>query len=74
MLPEALAGLPSSDFGEVAPGKDWLMSSEQTPAPGAAGAGHPGCILKISYWSCRNWEGEELRRPQGGLNHLPYLL
>ena len=49
MLPEALAGLPSSDFGEVAPGKDWLMSSEQTPAPGAAGAGHPGCILKISY-------------------------
>lgn len=35
MLPEALAGLSSSDFGEVAPGKDWLMSSEQTPAPGA---------------------------------------
>ena len=37
MLPEALAGLSSSDFGEVAPGKDWLMSSEQTPAPRAAG-------------------------------------
>lgn len=82
MLPEALAGLSSSYLeAALANGPLERRPQERTgcralrksPAPSAAGVGHPDFISKNRYQIYRNREGrEELRGLQGDFYPLPY--